>query len=107
MKALRCDIDDLAHCCGVSEIGGFGYSGYQRSPERIRSGTGLAIATFNDSPQSREAYKWLKEHFQILYQSEAYPNAVHSDRTNVFLVVYKVNREKVDYDDNDDDGGVW
>ena len=94
MNRLSCEITDLTFCCGVSEIGGFDiYWKPARQKHDFVSGTGLAISTFTNTEKQREAYEFISKNFKILYQSPVLPNKIHNDETEIFLIVYKVNRE--------------
>jgi hypothetical protein len=102
--ARTLEVEQCNHgfCCGVDEVGNFSFyeDGFEGegedefyTPMISRSGTGLFTATFIDSLDCHEAYKYLISKYKLLYQSPVRVNS--SSENSVFLCVFDFDTDKL------------
>lgn len=83
--------ESLNTCCGVNEIGSFkDYGGWVAEERRAvieKSGTGLFVAAFVNTPECKVAYEHCCKKHKLLYQSPLKMNSNSGRR--LFLCVFE------------------
>jgi hypothetical protein len=89
---MNANVGRVIGTCGLGVIHGFEHNfgyGQTLSVERIRQGGGIGytVVGFVNQPRCKKMYEWIKERYDIVFQSPVKKN--RNSRRKFFFIVFK------------------